>query len=381
MGDSSPQKPEAYIVHKGLDGIYVKESKICFIDGKNSKLFYRGYNIDELAETSTYEETAYLLLHGKLPTKNDLNEFDNTIKQNRKLPEQLIKFIQLYPRDGNTMDMLRTAVSALGIYDTSSKTNLEKAVKVMSAITTITSAFERVRRGQPIILPDETLSYAENFLYMLTGEKPNSYDAHVLDIFLILHAEHEMNASTFSCTVTAATLSDMYSALTSGIGTLKGPLHGGANEEALKTILKVGKPENAEPYVKEAISNSQRIMGFGHRVYRNFDPRYTVLKKISRELAERKGKTLIYSTAEAIEDAAVKHLSSIGVFPNVDSYSGLVLNLIEIPTDLFTPIFAISRTAGWSAHILEYLKDNRLIRPKAYYSGELNQKYVAIEKR
>jgi citrate synthase len=284
------------------------------------------------------------------------------------------------------MDALRTAVSALGLYDPQPMTDdlnarIDKGLMILARVPTIIAAFQRLRTGNDPIPPKGHLTHAAEFLYMLTGSEPDPYDAHVMDVALILHAEHEMNASTFACTVTASTLADMYSVITSGVGTLRGPLHGGANEAALKTVLEVGDASNAEGYVVDALAHKRRIMGFGHRVYKTWDPRYLILKKLAGELALRKGQTKLFDTAVAIETSARKHLEGTPIFPNVDSYSGIVFHMLGIETDLFTPIFAMSRISGWTAHAIEYLEANRLIRPKALYIGNIDVPYAPVDSR
>ena len=377
---------EPVVIHKGLDNVYVKESKICFIDGEASRLFYRGYSIDDLAAHSTFEETAYLLIFGKLPTTTQLQEFVGKIERYRSLDPRLLRLITSFPTSCDPMDALRTAVSSLGLFDPNPTTEdldvrIDKALQILAKTPTIIATFDRTRNHKDPIAPKAGLSHAADFLYMLTGNTPDPYDAHVMDVALILHAEHEMNASTFSCTVAASTLADMYSIITSGIAALRGPLHGGANEAALRTVQEVGDPSNAERYVTQALAERKRIMGFGHRVYKTWDPRYRILKEIGADLAVRRGQQKLFDTALAIETSALKHLSGAPIFPNVDSYSGVVFHMLGITTDLFTPIFAMSRIAGWSAHSIEYLESNRLIRPKAYYVGPIGLRYVPSEER
>jgi len=377
---------EPVVVHKGLDNVYVKESKICFIDGEASKLFYRGYSIGDLAENSTFEETAYLLIYGELPQRSQLETFRDRIESQRRLDSHVLELIQSFPASSHPMDALRTAVSSLGLYDPEPATDsieerVDKALSILAKTPAIIAAFERLRKKKDPIPPKPGLSQASEFLYMLTGELPDSYDSHVMDVALILHAEHEMNASTFSCTVTASTLADMYSIITAGIGTLRGPLHGGANEAALRTVIEVGDASHADAYVTEALSHKKRIMGFGHRVYKTWDPRYVILKRLGADLARRKGQMKLFSTAEAIEDSALRHLAGAPIFPNVDSYSGIVFHMLGIPTDLFTPVFVMSRIAGWTAHVIEYVEANRLIRPKALYVGNSGLVYRPIEER
>jgi citrate synthase len=377
---------EPVVIHKGLDNVYVKESKICYIDGEASKLFYRGYSIEELAANSTFEETTYLLIYGWLPTKPQLDQLRSTFESNRRLEPRILELIRSFPSKSDPMDVLRTAVSALGLYDPKPMTDditarTDKALAILAKVPTIIASFQRLRTGSDPIPPKGHLGHAAEFLYMLTGNEPDVYDAHVMDVALILHAEHEMNASTFACTVPASTLADMYSVITSGIGTLRGPLHGGANEAALQTVLEVGDATNAEKYVADALAQKKRIMGFGHRVYKTWDPRYLILKKYAGELAARKGQTKLFDTAVAIETSARRHLEGTPIFPNVDSYSGIVFHMLGIQTDLFTPIFAMSRIAGWTAHAIEYLEANRLIRPKALYVGKIGLPYLSMESR
>jgi citrate synthase len=377
---------EPVVIHKGLDNVYVKESKICFIDGERSKLFYRGYAIEDLAKSSTFEETAYLLIYGQLPTRAQLEEFRKRIESYRPLDPGVLQLIRSFPTSCDPMDALRTAISSLGLYDPQPATDsiearIDKALRILAKTPTIITAFDRLRNRKEPVPPKAGLSQAADFLYMLTGQQPDQYDSHVMDVAMILHAEHEMNASTFSCTVTASTLADTYSIITAGVGTLRGPLHGGANEAALKTVMEVGDASRADAYVTETLAQKKRIIGFGHRVYKTWDPRYVILKKIGADLAAKKGQMKLFDTAVAMENSALKHLGGAPIFPNVDSYSGIVFHVLGIPTDLFTPIFAMSRIAGWTAHVIEYLEANRLIRPKALYVGETGLAYKPIESR
>jgi citrate synthase len=377
---------EPALIHKGLENVYVKESKICFVDGEASKLFYRGYAIEDLVNNSTFEETAYLLIYGQLPTRHKLQEFISRIEGYRTLDRNILRLIRSFPTSSDAVDALRTAISALGLYDPHPATDsveerIDKALQIMAKAPSIIAAFNRIRNGKEPVLAKPGLGEAANFLYMLTSQQPDPYDTHVLDVALILHAEHEMNASTFACTVAASTLADMYSIITAGIAALRGPLHGGANEAALKNVMEVGDPSRAETYVTEALAHRRRIMGFGHRVYKTWDPRYLVLKKLAAELAIRKGETNLFNTAVAIEQSALKHLAGTSIFPNVDSFSGVVFHMLGIPIDLFTPVFAMSRISGWTAHALEYIEVNRLIRPKAFYVGETGLTYKPLDAR
>ena len=374
------------VIHKGLDNVYVKESKICFIDGEASKLFYRGYSIQDLADHSTFEETAYLLIYGWLPTNSQLEKFRSQLESYRPVDPSLLQLIRSFPTNSDPMDVLRTTVSALGLYDPQPMSDdielrRDKGLRILAKVPTIITAFDRLRNHMEPVPPKAGLGHAADFLYMLTGKEPDAHDVHAMDVALILHAEHEMNASTFACTVTASTLADMYSIITSGIGTLRGPLHGGANEVALQTVLEVGDATKAENYVVEALAQKKKIMGFGHRVYKSWDPRYLILKQLSGELAAMKGQTQLFDTAVAIEMSVRRHLEGTTIFPNVDSYSGILFHILGIQTDLFTPIFAMSRIAGWTAHSIEYLQANRLIRPKALYVGKTGLVYLPLESR
>ncbi|MFQ6011245.1 MAG: citrate/2-methylcitrate synthase [Nitrososphaerales archaeon] len=376
---------EPIVVHKGLDSIFVKESNICLIDGEHSRLYYRGYSIEDLAAKSNYEEVAYLLIHGTLPSSSQLADFKDQLFREGTLSPAILKVLKSYPAGSHPMDVLRTSISALALEDaglTQDKTiNIQRAIKILAKGPSIVAAYERLQQGKEPLAPDRALGHAANFLYMLHDAIPESYDAQVMDIAFSLHAEHEMNASTFSCIVTASTFSDMYSIITAGIATLRGSLHGGANEEALKMMMDVGGPENAAKFVEERLTQKKRIMGFGHRIYKTFDPRYTILKEIAEKLGKAKGDETLYETAIKIESEALGKLSDSKIFPNVDFYSGVVFHMLGFRTDLFTPIFAISRMAGWAAHVLEYLENNRLIRPKAAYTGKVDLQYTPIEKR
>lgn len=375
---------EPIVVHKGLDNVYVDESSICLIDSDNSKLYYRGYDAEELVEKSTYEEVGYLLLYGSLPTQTQLDLFTKTLRDHYSVPPEVIETLRRFPKDSHPMDVLRTGVSMCAAFDERENTldaNKTKAVRIVARIPALIAAYSRIRQGLEPVNPDPSLPMASSFLYMLRGERPGEFEARVMDKVMILHAEHEMNASTFSCIVTASTMSDIYSIVTSGICTLRGPLHGGANEAALNYILSVGSPGKAESAVEATLRSGGRIMGFGHRIYKNWDPRYRVLKPIAKQLCDVKGRSQVYLTAEAIEQAALKRLVDHKIFPNVDFYSGVVLNALGIDTDLFTPVFAMSRSVGWAAHAIEYLGNNRLIRPKTRYTGEVGKKYVPLSER
>lgn len=370
---------------KGLEGVVAANSSICYIDGDKGILAYRGIDIHELADHSNFEEVCYLLWFGKLPTRTELQEFRLQLVRERKLDAQIISLIRQAPRHALPMDVLRTIVSALAFFDPEEKSNdaeanVRKSVRVTSQIAMIVAAYDRIRKGLPLVEPDRTLSHAGNFLYMLNGEVPSETATRALDIALILHADHELNASTFAARVTAATLSDMHSAITSAIGALKGPLHGGANE-AVFLILQQISESGADPveFVKGMLAQKKKIPGFGHRVYTTEDPRATHLRQMSHDLGYSSGQSKWFETSRRIEEYinAEKKLNA-----NVDFYSASTYHTLGIDIDLFTPIFAVSRISGWTAHVMEQLNDNRLIRPRAEYVGPAYpNKYVPIEKR
>ncbi len=354
----------------GLEGVVAGESEICYIDGYEGILSYRGYNIHTLALHATFEETIWLLWKGWLPKQDELDALKAALFANYGLPTQVSDFLKAN-LTASPMDVLRTAVSMLSLSDPEAKdmspeANQRKATKLMSQTSTIVSSFGRLRTGQPEIAPDPALSFAGNFLYCLTGKKPDAVMTHVFDVALTLHADHELNASTFAARVTAATLSDIYSAVTSGIGALKGPLHGGANEEVIRMLLQVGSSEKAVERVHEMFANKVKIPGFGHRVYRTEDPRATHLRRMSEELGKSTGHEDLYLMSSRVEET-VKEEKKLN--PNVDFYSASAYYSLGIPIDLYTPIFAVSRMSGWTAHVLEQYHNNRLIRPRAEYKG------------
>ncbi|MGH9523547.1 MAG: citrate synthase [Terriglobales bacterium] len=370
---------------KGLEGVVAAVSGICYIDGDRGVLAYRGYDIHELAANSTFEETTYLLWFGKLPTRTELQAFRDRLAQERKLDPAILQLLRAAPKSALPMDVLRTAVSALSFYDPEEKintpeANLNKCYRITSQLAMIVGAYDRIRKGKEVVAPDASLSHAANFLLMLNGEKPSTTAERALDIALILHADHELNASTFAARVTAATLSDVHSAMTSAIGALKGPLHGGANEAVFK-ILETIDREGTDPveFVRRMLADKKKVPGFGHRVYHTEDPRATHLRRMSRELGESSGNKKWYDYSRRIEEYVntEKKLNA-----NVDFYSASTYHTLGIQVDLFTPIFAVSRVSGWAAHVMEQLNDNRLIRPRADYQGpEYPQTYVGIEKR
>jgi 2-methylcitrate synthase len=370
---------------KGLEGVVAANSSICYIDGDRGILAYRGIDIHELADHSNFEEVCYLLWFGKLPTRSELADFRMQLIRERKLDAQIVSLIRQTPKHALPMDMLRTIVSALALFDPEEKSNdadanLRKSTRVTSQIAMIVAAYDRIRKNLPIVEPDRSLSHAGNFLYMLNGEVPSETATRALDIALILHADHEFNASTFAARVTAATLSDMHSAITSAIGALKGPLHGGANEAVFKILEEINN-SGADPvdYIKGMLAQKKKIPGFGHRVYTTEDPRATHLRQMSRDLGYSSGQSKWFDISHRIEEYinAEKKLNA-----NVDFYSASTYHTLGIDIDLFTPIFAISRISGWTAHVMEQLNDNRLIRPRAEYVGPAYpNRYIPMDKR
>ncbi len=377
--------PTTMTAPKGLEGVVATTSSICYIDGEQGVLAYRGIDIHELADHSNFEETCYLLWNGKLPTRPQLKELHERLAEERKLDASVINLLRSAPRHALPMDVLRTAVSALALYDVeemsnSREANVHKAIRLTSQIAMIVTAYDRIRKGKSLIEPDRSLTHAANFLLMLNGERPSPTAERALDIALILHADHELNASTFAARVTAATLSDMHSAVTSAIGALKGPLHGGANE-AVFQILQAIDSSGADPvdYVKGMLAQKKKIPGFGHRVYHSEDPRATHLRTMSRDLGQSSGQAKWFDISQKIEQfvKADKKLNA-----NVDFYSASTYHTLGIEVDLFTPVFAVSRVSGWTAHVIEQLDDNRLIRPRAEYVGPAYpQHWISMEQR
>ncbi|HET9222810.1 MAG TPA: citrate synthase [Roseiflexaceae bacterium] len=368
---------------KGLEGVVAASTAISYIDGINGRLFYRGIEINELAEHASFEETTALLWYGKLPNREQLESFKNKFISNRQIPNELLAMMMAMPKKATPMEVLRTAVSALSAYDpedqdNSLQANVHKSIRLTAALPTIVAAWDRIRNGQWPIGPSAKLDHAANFLYMLTGKEPDPKSAEILDTCLILHADHGLNASTFAARITASTLSDLHSAIVSAIGTLKGPLHGGANEAVMRMLLEIGQPERADQYIRGALSNKQKIMGFGHRVYKADDPRAAWLQRLSHDLADSTGRRKWYDISERVR-TLVQDAKPLPV--NVDFYSASVYYTLGIPIDLFTPIFAISRVAGWTAHVYEQISDNRLIRPESEYIGPMDVHYVPIDQR
>jgi citrate synthase len=370
----------------GLEDIVATSSAICYIDGDRGILSYRGYDIHDLARFATFEEVCYLLWHGRLPTRAELGDLQSQLAAARPLPESIIRLMKMLPpSDG--MDALRTLTSALGHYDpdgadNSASASYRKSVRLTAQIASLVATWGRMQQGGHPLTPDPAMGHAASFLYMLTGNRPGATSVRAMDIALTLHADHELNASTFAARVAAATLTDVHSAVVAGIGTLKGPLHGGANAEVMKMLLEIGEDAGADrvdAYVRGKLARKEKISGFGHRVYRTEDPRATHLRRMSKELGQKTGRTKWFDMSERIE-ALVR--SEKKLYPNVDFYSASTYYTMGIAVDLYTPIFAVSRISGWTAHVLEQYANNRLIRPRAEYTGPAYpQSWVPVEQR
>lgn len=371
------------LIKPGLEDVVISTSEICFIDGQQGRLLYRGYDIDDLAAHSTFEEVIALLWYGALPTRKELAAHRKALARARRLPPRLLGLLKALPRRTIPMEVLRTGVSALSAFDPDERDNareatLRKATRLAAQMPTLVAAWERLRRGKPPIAPHPRLNLAANFLYMLSGTPPSALAAKTFDVALILHADHEYNASTFAARVTAATLSDLHSAVTAALGALKGPLHGGANEQVMGMVKQIKAPARAEAWTRKALADKVRIPGFGHRVYRVEDPRAKHLRRLALELGQQAGDT---TAVEILETVARVVTAEKHIYPNVDLYSGAAYQTMGIPPDQFTPIFAISRIAGWAAHVLEQYAHNRLIRPRAEYTGPTSATYVPIDQR
>jgi citrate synthase len=367
----------------GLEDVVVSTSEICFIDGDRGRLLYRGYDIHDLVQHSSFEETAYLLWHGALPDRAELEQTRKALATQRRLPSKVLTLLRSLPRKSDAMDVLRTTVSALGIYDpdgadNSREANLRKAVRIQAQVPTIVAAWSRIRHGKAPVPPSPRLSLAGNLLYMLFGRKPSALAERAMDTALMLHADHELNASTFAARVTVATLSDIHSGVVSGVGALKGPLHGGANVGVMRMLLEIGDVDRAETWIKNALAQKKRIMGFGHRVYNTEDPRATHLRRLSEQLGREAG-TLKWFEMSRIIERVVN--AEKGLHANVDFYSASTYYSMGIDPDLYTPIFVASRVSGWTAHILEQQANNRLIRPRAEYTGSRQASYVPLTER
>jgi len=367
----------------GLRGVAAASSSISDVNGEKGELIYQGYNIHELAEHSTFEEVIFLLWNKRLPTAPELSELEQSLRGSYTLPQEIVDLMKRFPRDADPIDALMTAVAALGFYDAnahdlSREATVKTAIRLTAQFGTIVAAGDRIRRGLEPVAPDSSLNIAANFLYMLRGEAPSEHDARIFDVCLILHADHELNASTFTARVVAGTLADMYACVTAAIGALSGPLHGGANTAVMKTLLEIGTVENTEAFVKKALTEKRKIMGFGHAVYKTEDPRATHLRKFSKDAGEAAGETKWYEISRKVEDVM---MSEKGLYPNVDFFSASTYYMMGIPLDLYTPIFAVSRISGWTGHILEQYADNKLIRPRAEYIGARDVPYVGIDQR
>jgi citrate synthase len=370
----------------GLADVPVAESAISFIDGKRARLEYRGIAVETLARESCFEETAWLLLKGELPSQRELATFDHELRHHRRIKYKLTDLIKCLPETGHPMDALQAGVAALGMFYPArdvhnDKSNWDSVVRLIAKLPTIVASFHRLRHGDAPIPPRDDLGHAANFYHMLTEQEPSPAVAKVLDACLILHAEHTMNASTFSGRVTGSTLANPYTVISSAIGTLTGPLHGGANEQVLDMLDEIGSPDNAHAWLDDAVTHKKKIMGFGHRVYKVKDPRATVLQELAEHAFVETGRPKLYQLALELERVAAGMLGPKGIYPNVDFYSGIVYLSIGIPRDLFTPIFAIARVAGWLAHWLEQLKNNRIFRPEQIYVGKHDVPYVPLEQR
>ncbi len=371
-------------LHRGLRDVYIDRTQSSFIDGKIGKLLYRGYNIDDLAENASFEETIFLLLYSKLPTQSELDAFDAHLKANRALPEAIVEIIRL-TKDAHPMDVLRTAISAAAAYDpdvtdNSREANLRKGVRLTAMAPTIVAAHAQIRNGKDPVESDSELNHAGNFLYMLFGERPDPRDAALIDKDFVLHAEHGVNASSFGARVAASTQADLHCAVTTGIAVLKGPSHGGAAEEVMKMASEIGNEENAEPYVRNLVENGGRVMGFGHRVYRAVDPRSVHLRDDARELGERKGQPKWFSILQEVIEV-MQPYARRGICQNVDFFSGAIYYLLDIPDDLFISIFAMGRIPGWTVQVMEQFENNILLRPRLEYTGPMDLEYVKIGDR
>lgn len=370
----------------GLAGVVAAKSAIGLINGQEGILRYRGIRIEELAENSSFEEVSYLLLFGALPTADELKTFTAELIENRNLPGGLIEILRQLPEGSHPMVALQAGVSALGCFYpqmdvTDREGNRRAALRLVATMPTIVAAFDRLRKGLDVIAPDPSLNHASNFLYMLNGERPDEQITRLIDVCLVLHAEHGFNASTFTGRVVGSTLANPYSTIAGAVGSLSGPLHGGANERVLHMLRTIPKADDAAPFLDRMITTKQKIMGLGHRVYKVKDPRATVLQAMAADLFNQKGSTPLYDIAHALELEAARRLGSKGIYPNVDFYSGLVYEKLGIEVDLYTPLFAIARVAGWSAHWLEQLADNRIYRPTQSYVGDTEASYTPVDSR
>ena len=369
---------------RGLEGVVAAETDISFVDGQNAGLYYRGYNIHDIARhTESYAEIVYLILYGELPTVEQLKSFRRKIVSEMRVPTQVIKMIEIMPFSSSPMEVLRTAVSALSCFDPDAGDNSieaceHKGIRLIAQIPTIVTTLYRIRNKQSILSPDPSFNLSSNILYMFHGERPTKKQVRAMDLLLLLHADHGLNASTFAARVTASTQSDIHSAITSAIGTLKGPLHGGANERVMKMLKEITDIQEVDAYIDSMLAQGQRVMGFGHRVYKQEDPRARHLRKMSEDLCSTKANRKLYDISHRIESIV---LEKKGIYPNVDFYSATVQNALGIPEEFYTTMFAVSRISGWVAHVLEQYRNNRLIRPTSKYIGQYNRQFVPIKDR
>ncbi|MCS7027881.1 MAG: citrate synthase [Bacteroidia bacterium] len=380
--------PEGVEIKEGLEGVFTSVSRICKVDGQNGILIYSGYNINDLAKYADYEETMYLLFHDKLPNRREYDEFVSRLRSMRQVPQPVLDYLKTLNKKISPMHALRTAVSMLADFDDkaddlSYENCYRIALSLNAKISTLVAAIARIRKGLEPIPPTEHLNEAANFLYMLRGVEPGPAETEAIDMCLILHAEHGLNASTFTAKVCASSESDFYSATTAAIGSLKGPLHGGANTEVMEMLLEIGSVENVEPYIMKRLQNKQKIFGFGHRVYKTIDPRAEHLKNLSKALSEEAGNMKWYEISLKIQEVMRREMDMKGkpIYPNVDFFSASAYYTMGIELEMYTPIFAMSRMSGWCAHLLEQLNDNKLIRPRLYYIGKMNLPYIPIDQR
>lgn len=369
----------------GLEGIPIAESAVSFVDGKAGRLEYRGIGIEQLAEHSTFEETSFLLLFGELPRRADLDTFKTELSTHRRLKYRIVDLLKCLPEGGHPMDVLQAAIAATGMFypqrhHMDPDARRLACIRLISKTPTLVAAFDRLRKGDEHIAPRDEMSLAGNFLYMMTGRDPDPQKERILDICLILHADHTMNASTFTGRVVGSTLADPYSVVSSALGALSGPLHGGANEDVMALLDRIGSGDKARETIEGMIARKEKIPGFGHRVYKAMDPRAKILKKYAEELAA-KGNSPQFATAVEVEKVVLEHYAQKGIWPNVDFFSGIVYSGLGIPRDCFTPIFAMARVSGWLAHWLEQLDGNRIFRPTQKYVGKHEQPYIPIDKR
>lgn len=381
--ETAKETTTANAASAGLRGVVAAQSAVGDVNGEEGILIYQGYDIHDLAENSTFEEVVYLLWHGVLPKQSELDALKKEFQENYEVSPKIIEFLKSVPKEAEPMDVLRTAISALEFYDESSKDlsrsgALKTAVKLTAQMPTIVAAWERIRTNKEVVAPNKDLNIATNFLYMLRGTLPTENEAKIFDVALILHADHELNASTFTTRVIAGTLADMYGAVVGGIAALSGPLHGGANTNVMKMLIEIGEPDKIDSWLENALTEKRKIMGIGHAVYKTEDPRATWLRKYSKQLGEEQNNTKWFEMSEKIEKSMHEKK---GMFPNVDFYSASTYYLMNIPLDQYTPIFAISRISGWTGHILEQYGNNKLIRPRAEYIGARDLKYSPISER